>query len=385
MRFALAACGLDGEAGAPATRISPETPRRTPNSASSNSRWPCPSRPPRPTTSPASAVNEMSRSRSVQLRFLTSSSGVAPFARGGRLRRKDVAIFTPDHHLDDLVVGLRSGRVGRDIGAVPEHRAFVGELGDLVHAMGNVTAAPAPPGAGASGPRTPWRRRRRSSAEVASSRMRTRGLRASALAISTICRRDSGRSLTSAIGWMSGAPARSSASSARRRCARRSIIPKRRGGLEMAMLSATERSGTSESSWKMQTMPARLAAAGESKATSAPSSTMRPASGATTPERILISVDLPAPFSPRMAWMRPGKHGEIGVGERAHAAVALGHALHAQDRRGRRLLLAFTPPVLAPQDRATGPRRAGPAAAAEDRCPGGRGCRRLLVFLRSAP
>ena len=30
-----------------------------------------------------------------------------------------------------------------------------------------------------------------------------RGLRASALAISTICRRDSGRSLTGASGWMS--------------------------------------------------------------------------------------------------------------------------------------------------------------------------------------
>ena len=41
-----------------------------------------------------------------------------------------------------------------------------------------------------------------------------RGLRASALAISTICRRDSGRSLTSAFGWMSSAPARASASSA---------------------------------------------------------------------------------------------------------------------------------------------------------------------------
>src|SRR5271163_4214948 len=62
---------------------------------------------------------------------------------------------------------------------------------------------------------------------------------------------------------MSGAPARSSASSARRRCARRSISPKRRSGLEIAMLSATERSGTSESSWKMQTMPARLDADAE--------------------------------------------------------------------------------------------------------------------------
>ena len=54
------------------------------------------------------------------------------------LRRKNVAILTPDHHFDDLVVGLRSGRIGRDIGAVPEYRAFVGELRDLMHAVGNV-------------------------------------------------------------------------------------------------------------------------------------------------------------------------------------------------------------------------------------------------------
>ena len=52
-------------------------------------------------------------------------------------------------------------------------------------------------------------------------------------------------------------------------------------------------------------MPALLAAPGEAKATSRPSSIMRPSSGATTPDMTLISVDLPAPFSPRMAWMLP--------------------------------------------------------------------------------
>ena len=94
-----------------------------------------------------------------------------------------------------------------------------------------------------------------------------RGLRASAFAISTICRRDSDRSLTSASGWMFSAPARASASSAMRRCARRSIRPKRRGGLLIAMLSATDRSGISDSSWKMQAMPAALAAAGDANET----------------------------------------------------------------------------------------------------------------------
>ena len=126
--------------------------------------------------------------------------------------------------------------------------------------------APGPPRAAASAPRRPWSTSAAVSAEVASSRMRMRGLRASALAISTICRRDSGRSLTSASGWMSSPPARASASSAMRRCAARSIMPKRFGGLLMTMLSATERSGISDSSWKMQTMPASLAAAGDGEA-----------------------------------------------------------------------------------------------------------------------
>ena len=71
------------------------------------------------------------------------------------------------------------------------------------------------------------------------------------------------------------------------------------------MLSATDRSGISDSSWKMQTMPAAPAAAGDANDTDLPSSSTRPSSGATTPARILISVDLPAPFSPSTAWMRP--------------------------------------------------------------------------------
>src|ERR1700722_6551377 len=54
-----------------------------------------------------------------------------------RFRRKNVAVLTPDHHFDDLVVGLRSGHIGRDIGAVPEHGALVGEFRNLVHAVRN--------------------------------------------------------------------------------------------------------------------------------------------------------------------------------------------------------------------------------------------------------
>ena len=58
-----------------------------------------------------------------------------------RLRREDVAVFAADHQLDDLGVGLRAGLVGRDVAAVAEHRALVGELGDLLHAVRDVEDA----------------------------------------------------------------------------------------------------------------------------------------------------------------------------------------------------------------------------------------------------
>src|SRR5262245_23121414 len=106
---------------------------------------------------------------------------------------------------------------------------------------------------------------------------------------------------------MASTPARASASSAAWRCARRSMSPKRRGGSVMLMLSATERSGISESSWKTQAMPAARASDGDAKVIGSPSRSIRPSSGGTTPAMILIRVDLPAPFSPRTAWIRPAR------------------------------------------------------------------------------
>ena len=58
--------------------------------------------------------------------------------RERRLGREDMAVFPADHHLDDLVVGLGAGEICRDIAAVAEHRAFVGDLGDLMHAVRDV-------------------------------------------------------------------------------------------------------------------------------------------------------------------------------------------------------------------------------------------------------
>ena len=76
----------------------------------------------------------------------------------------------------------------------------------------------------------------------------------------------------------------------------------------MEMLSATLRSGSSDSSWNTQTMPRACACAGPSSRTAVPSTSTLPAVGCTTPETTLISVLLPAPFSPMIAWMEPARH-----------------------------------------------------------------------------
>ena len=73
----------------------------------------------------------------------------------------------------------------------------------------------------------------------------------------------------------------------------------------MQMLSATDRSGSSDSSWNTQTMPCACASPGLRKRTACPSRRISPSVGATTPEMILISVLLPAPFSPITAWIEP--------------------------------------------------------------------------------
>src|SRR3954469_14199864 len=57
----------------------------------------------------------------------------------------------------------------------------------------------------------------------------------------------------------------------------------------------------------MMLTPAVCATLGWLKRTSCPSSTIVPLSGWWAPARIFIRVDLPAPFSPRIAWTSPGR------------------------------------------------------------------------------
>ena len=70
-------------------------------------------------------------------------------------------------------------------------------------------------------------------------------------------------------------------------------------------MSTTLRSGTSASSWEIVEMPAAKACLGERNLQWRPLTSTDPLSAACTPEMILPTVDLPAPFSPTRAWMQP--------------------------------------------------------------------------------
>ena len=210
--------------------------------------------------------SEMSRSRSVQheVAHFEHAARASLGARGG-LRRKDVAVFAADHHLDDFVVGLGAGRVGRDVAAVAEHRAFVGQLGDLVHAVRDVEqrqafgAQPLQHGEDLG--------------HVGGGQRRGR-----------LVEDQDARLARQRLGDLDHLPARQRqvldqrqrmdvvGAGARQRllgdAALRPAVDQCRSGAAgcvMTMLSATERSGISDSSWKMQAMPAALAAAGDAK------------------------------------------------------------------------------------------------------------------------
>src|SRR5699024_5619458 len=144
------------------------------------------------------------------------------------------------------------------------------------------------------------------SAAVGSSRMSRRASWERALAISTSCWRAMPSSPTGRSRSTSR-PIFSSASAAMRCMARRSSMPSRLGVRPRVMFSATLSWGTRFSSWWMVAMPWRSAALTSGSWTGAPSIRIRPPSGWWMPDIVLISVDLPAPFSPRRTSTSPAR------------------------------------------------------------------------------
>ena len=68
--------------------------------------------------------------------------------------------------------------------------------------------------------------------------------------------------------------------------------------------------------------------------TASPSRRISPASGRTSPISTFISVDLPAPFSPRMPWIRPRCSVEIDAVAGDDATEALGDPDQLDGGRG---------------------------------------------------
>ena len=255
-------------------------------------------------------------------------------ALGGGLRRKDVALFAADHQLDHCASVLVPSGIGRALRPL-RTPSICRRFPDFVHAVRDVeqreplvAQTPQHPEDLARPPRSAPRSPR-PDAGCAGRGERLGDLHHLPARQRQIPHR---RQRMNVLVRPRGA----SACSAMRRWARRSISPKRRGGVPMKILSATEKIGDERQfledagdPWYDLRRPAR------GRRPRGPSSVMRPTSGATTPAMILISVDLPAPFSPRIAWMLPACKDQARILQRAHAPVALGDVLHAKDGRGR--------------------------------------------------
>ena len=79
-------------------------------------------------------------------------------------------------------------------------------------------------------------------------------------------------------------------------------------------------------------IPASSASRGPANRTGRPLKWISPSKSVMAPARIFMSVLLPAPFSPQMAWTSPASAVKRHVAERADAAEALGDVPHFEPR-----------------------------------------------------
>ncbi len=79
------------------------------------------------------------------------------------------------------------------------------------------------------------------------------------------------------------------------------------GSWPSTMFSQTARLSASRKCWNTMPMPARSRRAATGKSLSSPLTVTVPSSGRCAPYSVFISVDLPAPFSPTIAWIVPGR------------------------------------------------------------------------------
>ena len=142
------------------------------------------------------------------------------------------------------------------------------------------------------------------SVAVGSSRMMIRAPWCSSFTSSTRCRRPSaiahtGTCASIGIPNRADSPVASARNAPSGRCHRGCACPS-------ATFSGAVNRETSRCSWCTIPIPSRLAASGDGIVTGRPSSLIVPPSGRYTPAKTFIRLVLPAPFSPRSAWISPG-------------------------------------------------------------------------------
>ena len=133
-----------------------------------------------------------------------------------------------------------------------------------------------------------------------------RASRYRALRISTRWRSSTGMSRTTAEG-STGTPKRALTSLTSPTISARSSIPARAEREPSTTFSATVNVGTSAKCWWTMPTPRAMASAGDARRVGRPSISISPASGCRWPNAMFISVDLPAPFSPRTTWTSPAR------------------------------------------------------------------------------
>ena len=132
----------------------------------------------------------------------------------------------------------------------------------------------------------------------------------------------------------------------RSRIARSRRSPPRVSSRPAKMFAVTVRSGNASISWCTMPMPCASASRGRASAIGWPSRHSSPLSGRREPERILSSVDLPAPFSPTSACASPAATSKLTPPSartapndlrtsRKDTAGALMRAHHRRNRRPR--------------------------------------------------
>ena len=232
-------------------------------------------------------------------------SGTASVSRGGGFAGKTWLEFAADHHLDDFVVGLRPRDVARDVGAVAENGAFVGEFGDLVHAVRDIeerqplVAQPLQHDEHLGDVRRRQGRRRLVENENARlARQRLGDLDHLPARQRQVLDERHGMDVRGAGArerLLGDAPLRAPVDEAEpsRRIADRDIVGDRQVRNERQLLEDADDAGAIGGGGRVEGDIAAV----EHDASCRP--------GLTTPDRILMSVDLPAPFSPRIAWIRP--------------------------------------------------------------------------------